>query len=139
MAEQLAAGTIEEDNGGGGTFHPNDPGEDPDPWTEEKSYLRGLNIDQVRKELKDWQILCLSAVKRGDAAGSVTFVPIVTPGEIYDRIVTRLESANDNETVKGVFTSAFRDDPQDTEPDAMFGVWQELKRANDLLAATSAT
>ncbi|MHA2163808.1 MAG: phage portal protein [Candidatus Thorarchaeota archaeon] len=140
MAEQLAAGTIEEENGGGGTFHPNDPGEDPDPWTEEKSYLRGVNIDQVRKELKDWQILCLSAIKRGDPASSVTFVPIVTPGEIYDRIVTRLDGAEDGETVKGVFASAFREGPQEAEqPGAMIGIWQELKRANDLLAATSAT
>ena len=108
MAEQLQGGN---DNGGGGVaFHPRDPKEKPEAFG-------GKSVDpqQLQRELSLWQSKCLSAVKRGEAASSVAFVPVHIPGDKYDYIVKGLVKWSDTKAIKAeiiqgvkdVFASAF--------------------------------
>ena len=108
MQEQLQGGG----NGDGVAFQPEDPKEKPDTFRDKKS----VDTAQLQRELSIWQTKCLSAVKRGESASSVSFIPFHIPTKNYDWIVGALEDDTDVEDteaiqyVKDVFASAFRDE-----------------------------
>jgi hypothetical protein len=115
------------------------PEDEPEPEEEEEPEPPAKKVDnaQLQAELSRWQAKCLSAVKRGEVAGSVSFVPVAIPGERYDLIVAGLAEAVDADAVKNVFASTAREYHLQ-QPDAMLLIAAELKRANDLLETASA-
>lgn len=97
---------------------------------------KGKSIDTqaLGRELSIWQAKCIAALKRGEAADSVPFVPVVISREAYSRIGLRLKECKTAEEVKGVFAQDWDLPPVKHDGLALIAV--ELKRANDLLEAT---
>jgi hypothetical protein len=104
---------------------------------------KGLEAALTR-ELSIWQSKCLKAVKRGEAADSISFVPVNIPAEMFEQITAGLKDAQDADAVKAAFANATVGEAIQTQtPAPEFAPWQmtlvaELKRANDLLEATAA-
>jgi hypothetical protein len=115
------------------------PEDEPEPEEEAEPEPPAKKVDnaQLQAELSRWQAKCLSAVKRGEAAGSVSFVPVAIPGEQYAKIAAGLAEAVDAEAVKNVFASTAREYHLQ-QPGALLLIAAELKRANDLLETASA-
>ena len=91
-----------------------------------------MDIQQLSRELSIWQSKCLSALKRGEPAADVSFVPVLIPAEKHAAIAARLETATTAEEVK----AAFRDGQNsviEIRQDGTLLLAEQLKRANDLL------
>jgi phage portal protein BeeE len=129
---------------------------------EEEYPEKAINIEQLQRELSLWQSKCLSAVKRGNPASSVAFVPVNIQPLNYERITAGLAGAQDADGVRAAFvagmlsqqeglqgaqshqqdinvTSAEKNAPGASggHIDPLEGIWVELKRANDLLLASA--
>jgi len=110
QAEELTNNLIEGGQNQGAAFQPEDPKDKPDPFQE-----KSVDAQQLQRELSIWQSKCLSALKRGEPASSVSFVPVTIPLENYDRIVEGLLDAADADNVKQVFAHAFYDGDESQE------------------------
>jgi len=114
-----------------GPMEPPDEEEDED----EEQATRQVDTQQLQRELSIWQSKCLSALKRGEAASSIAFVPVHIPTENYDRIVDGLTTAEDAEMVKDVFVAAFRDDAeQEPEIDRWEALTAEIATLKDMVS-----
>jgi len=104
-----------------------------------------LSIDyqRLQKELSIWQSKCLSAIKRGEAAADVPFVPVLIPPDNYDRIKAGLSGSTSLEAVKDVFAAAFRDEPEEDNTPVMLStdfaaIFNELKEVRALYEKAAA-
>jgi len=131
MAAQIQAGVAE------GQEQPEEEDDEPIPPAPKAAAglpLAGLPMDiqQLSRELSIWQSKCLSALKRGEPAADVSFVPVLIPAEKHAAIAARLETATTAEEVK----AAFRDGQNsaiEIRQDGTLLLAEQLKRANDLL------
>jgi len=125
QAEELTDKLIEGGNNGGGVaFQPEDPKDKPDPFQE-----KSVDNQQLQRELSIWQSKCLSALKRGETASSVSFVPVNIPLENYDRIVEGLLDADNAENVKQVFAHAFYNGEESQENGDNLSVADKMRSA----------
>ena len=97
--------------------------------------------EALGRELSIWQSKCLSALKRGDPAASVSFVPVLIPPEQYTSITARLKFAETAEAVQSAFVGLTWTNPAGAiqlgeSGDSLAQLAHELRRANDLLEAT---
>jgi len=124
QAEELIGNLIEGGNqqNQGAAFQPEDPKDKPDPFVE-----KSIDPQQLQRELSLWQNKCLKAVKRGETAASVAFVPIHIPLDRYEIIVAGLESAESDEEIKKIFASAFRNEENGTNLNAADKMRTELR------------
>jgi hypothetical protein len=108
------------------------------PVNEERIVEQDKNVDLPRlgRELSIWQSKCLAAIKRGEAAQSVAFIPLSIPAETYSSIVAGLERAATADEVKAVFSEATIT-PVPGYQSALALLAQELRRANDLLETSA--
>jgi len=102
------------------------PGEPPEQEEEQQPpppppppQTRGADTQQLQRELSIWQSKCLAALKRGETAASIAFVPVHIPAENYERICDGLKEAIDDDAVKDAFIDAFREEPEE-DPMEMF-------------------
>lgn len=112
------------------------PEEEAEPEEKEEQPVKKADPQQLQRELSLWQSKCLKAVGKGEPLSSIAFVPVHIPVANYERIAAGLADATDAEAVKAAFVAGMREDePEPIRIDPMLGIWQELKRANDLLAS----
>jgi len=92
------------------------PGEPPEHEEEQQPppppQTRGVDTQQLQRELSIWQSKCLAALKRGEAASSIAFVPVHIPAENYERICDGLRIAETDEAIKESFVMAFQEEPE---------------------------
>jgi len=100
---------------------PQEQEEPPPPPT------RGADTQQLQRELSIWQSKCLAALKRGETAASIAFVPVHIPAENYERICDGLKEAIDDDAVKEAFIEAFREEPKQDPMDMFMAELASLK------------
>lgn len=110
---------------------------EPEPESEPVPPAPKSFDEQLVRELSIWQSKCLKAVKRGDTADSIAFVPVKIPAEMYASISDGLKDAQDADAVRSVFAGATVGEPEPVRVDWQVALVAELKRANDLLEATA--
>jgi len=131
QAEQLV-GQLTDGQNQGAAFHPEDPKDEPDPFVP-----KGVDMQAIGSELERWQAKCMSAIKRGETADTVAFVPVAIPGDVYDKITAGLVGISNTDELKGIFSTAMRDEPEPDAPapapDALMLIMQEIR---DMKTAT---
>ena len=114
---------------------PDTEDETPEDEPEEEPEEQPINEAQT-KELTIWQRKCLNALKRGESAVSIAFVPVSITPEMYNTIATGLKDVNDPDAIKDVFKTAtiggIVAKPEITES-GLIALAAELRRANDML------
>jgi len=128
--EQLQEGGNDNASTVGGNA-PERPGDKPDPFQEKSLDDSHLKIG---RELYMWRNKVESAIKRGETASSVDFIPVAIPGEVFDRVAELLKSADDLEAVKHIFTHAMFEPPdkpaqQTNEVSALVKEFKEMTQA----------
>ena len=137
QAEELTDNLIE---GGqqnqGAAFQPEDPKENPESFQEKAIDDTHLKIG---RELYMWRNKCEAALKRGERAADVDFIPVAIPGSVFERVSVALDSATADSAVRRVFQTAMIEpefsEPDTTDPLAILAY--ELKRANDILLTST--
>ena len=92
--------------------------------------------DELQEELAKWQRKSLNALKRGKSP-CVEFESVIIPVEMGAEICDRLSSAVSQDDVREAFRVKVRKSESATEADYA-DLLAELKRANDLLEASTA-
>ena len=104
QAEELTSNLIQggNDNNIGGAA-PEDPQDKPEPMGEKSLDDNHLKIG---RELYMWRNKCEGAIKRGEKPSSVDFIPVLIPGDVFDRVTELLKTADNMDAVKHIFTHA---------------------------------
>jgi hypothetical protein len=98
--------------------------------------VRKIDLQQVGRELSLWQSKCLKALKRGEPAEAVPFVPVSIPDDIYAKIAAGLVGISNPDELKALFVGAMRQEAEPeavkAQPDMLAQLVGELKRQNDI-------
>lgn len=130
QAEELV-GQLTDNQNQGAAVQPEDPKDKPDPFQE-----KGVDMQAIGSELGRWQSKCISAVKRGETASSVDFIPVAIPADVFERVSDGLKEAATDTDVKDVFVGAMLEPAEPTTApanDALMLIMQEIR---DMKTAT---